>query len=834
MRIPEDIEKFPVLQVLHDLVDSLRINPVTLLEAPPGAGKSTVLPLHFLDQDFLHDKKIIIIEPRRLAAKSVAARLSEQLAEPIGKSVGYKIRFEGKFSSESKILVVTEGVFINLLQRDPGLTDTTLVILDEFHERNIQSDLSLLMLRQTQQLFRPDLKILIMSATLDSIRLSLLLKAPVISSSGKQYPVSFQYVPSSGVNGLAEQTVAVLNRVLRETGGDVLVFLPGTGEIKRTAALLEQCDFPVLVVTLYGDMPFSKQQQVLTPDSVGRRKVILSTAIAETSLTIEGISVVVDSGYAREPRFDPRSGLTRLLTVPVTLDRATQRAGRAGRLGPGVCYRMWAQNKTATLVPSKKPEIVDADLSPVMLELFKWGISDPFEIDWVDQPPRGHISQALEVLQNLNFLDRNKITNLGKRAAEYATHPRLAAMILTAGENLKLRLLCCDLIALLEERDPLSDRLNADVVIRLKLMKDFRDGFKVSADRSALERLVRLADSWRGILKVEDRVTDYFDSVEGDSGILLASAYPDRLARQLEKLSSRYKISNGKILTLDKHDPLIHSPFIVIAEADSGSSAGKIFLAAAVNPFSIPGLLHENKILKWSEAQEQFIAYHVIQAGTLILEERQVALEYNAALTDQLINKIGEIGLHWAGVDDSFQQLICRLRSFSIWNSDDSFPDFSEASILSTMNDWLRPFLNGINGRAGLEKLDWEMILLTRLTYDQRSRFERLIPEKLTVPSGSSIRLLYFEDGRSPELHVRLQEVFGLLDTPRINDGRIPVTLNLLSPAYRPVQVTSDLKNFWANTYFEVRKELRSRYPKHSWPDNPLDAVAVRGVKRKA
>jgi ATP-dependent helicase HrpB len=834
MRIPEDIEKFPVLQVLHSLIDSLRINPITLLEAPPGAGKSTVLPLHFLDQDFLRDKNIIIIEPRRLAAKSVAARLSEQLAEPIGKSVGYKIRFEGKYSSETKILVVTEGIFINLLQRDPGLTDTTLVILDEFHERNIQSDLSLLMLRQTQQLFRPDIKILIMSATLDSDRLSLLLKAPVISSSGKQYPVSFQYVPSSGMIGLAEQTVTVLNRVLRETRGDILVFLPGTGEINRAAALLEQSDFQALVVTLYGDMPFSKQQQVLAPDPVGGRKIILSTAIAETSLTIEGITVVVDSGYAREPRFDPRSGLTRLVTVPVTLDRATQRAGRAGRLGPGVCYRMWAQNKTATLVPSKKPEIVDADLSPVMLELFKWGVSDPYEIDWLDQPPRGHISQALEVLQNLNFLDGNKITDRGNRAAEYATHPRLSAMILAAGENLKLRLLCCDLIALLEERDPLTDRLNADVVLRLKLMKDFREGVRVFADKSVLERLVRLADSWRRILKVGDRVTDYFDSVEGDSGILLASAYPDRLARQLEKLSSRYKISNGKILTLDKHDPLIHSPFIVIAEADSGSSSGKIFLAAAVDPFSIPGIQHENKILKWSEDQEQFIAYHVIQAGTLILEERQVALQYNEALTDQLISKIGEMGLYWAGVDDRFQQLICRLRSLSNWHPDDSFPDFSESSIRSTINDWLRPFLNGINGRAGLKKLDWEMILLSRLTYDQRSRFERLIPEKLIVPSGSSIRLLYFEDGRSPELHVRLQEVFGLLDTPRINDGRIPVTLNLLSPAYRPVQVTSDLKNFWANTYFEVRKELRSRYPKHSWPDNPLEAVAVRGVKRKA
>ncbi|MFM7193893.1 MAG: ATP-dependent helicase HrpB, partial [Bacteroidota bacterium] len=788
--LPSDPSEYPVLDVLGSVRKSLAAEPLTLLKAPPGAGKSTLLPLHLLHEPWLDGLKIVMLEPRRLAAKSVATRLAELLGESAGQTVGYRIRMESAETASTKLLVVTEGILIRMLQHDPGLEGTGLVIFDEFHERSLQADVSLMMALQARELFRPDLRLLLMSATLEDEKLSLRLGAPVITSTGRLHPVEFRHEPYDQGQPLARQVTGLVFRALRETKGDVLVFLPGTGEIRRTADLLQERGCEAVVQELYGDLPFSRQQAALKPDPSGRRKVVLSTAIAETSLTIQGITTVIDSGFSRIPRFDPQTGLTRLVTVPVTLDAATQRAGRAGRLGPGTCYRLWEQRKTAMLQSSRKPEVLEADLAPTLLELYNWGIRDPYAAGWIDAPPSGHISQAIELLELLGAINAGIITGAGKKMADLPVHPRLAHMMLAAGNTPERKALACDIAALLEERDPLRTD-HADIDLRLAALAAHRAGKRNDGDRVVLDRIDKLSRYWRTFIGAPSAGPTKFD----ECGMLLSAAFPDRLARQLERSGNRYQMATGVVLQVPSDDPLIHSSLLAVAGAGGSAGQARIFLAAAVEVSSLERMGEERSELSWDEESGQFKHWKRTWFGKLLLSSKPAGPPDRAELASAILELVRDRGLEWAGMDEAargFQSRVCCLHR---WRSEEGWPDYSDPRLLETLDEWLTPWIDGIAGRSALQRLDWTMMLQSALDHDLQRRVDVLVPEKIAVPSGSMIRIMYHADGSLPELHVRLQEVFGWLDTPTVNGGSTPMMMHLLSPAFRPVQITRDLRS---------------------------------------
>ncbi len=815
---------YPVLDVLAELQRLLAHHPVVILQAPPGAGKSTVLPLHLLEASWLGDQKIIMLEPRRLAARSVAARLAAQRNESTGQTIGYRVRFESSVSAATQLEVVTEGILTRQLQQDNLLEGVGLVIFDEFHERSLQADLSLALCLQLQQLLRPDLKILIMSATLDTEALaSRLGNAPVVTSKGKFFPVDFVYDPSSPNEPLPAIAARAVTRALREQAGDLLVFLPGVGEIHRTADLLPSA----AVCKLYGDMPLAEQQEVLKPRADGLRKVVLATSVAETSLTIEGIRVVIDTGFSRVPRFDPRSGLTRLETVRVTQDAADQRAGRAGRTAPGVCYRLWPQH--LALVPQRKPEILEADLASLVLELAQWGVRDIHELTWMTAPPAGAVQQATELLQQLEALEGNRITARGRAMLQLPTHPRLAHMLVWAREN-GLSTLAADVAAVLEERDLLPRGSSADLALRVEVLRQWRDQQRVAAERSVLERVERLSSQWRKMLGVKaDNTMPSFGAV----GNLLMQAYPERIAQQTKKMSERYKLANGRQALLPAGDTLAVAEWLCAAQMDAGTNEGKIFLAAAVAREDVEGRAEETHALRWDDAREAVTATIEKRIGTVVLQSRSSAAIDETDKNEILLEQITTRGWSWAGWDDGERQWQARVMSLKQWRPNEPWPEVTDTALMASAREWLKPFLIGVTKRSDLQKINWLTVLTTLLPYDFQSRLATYAPEKIAVPSGSWIKLQYFETGQTPVLEVRLQELFGLRDTPVINEGRTAVMLHLLSPGYKPVQVTQDLRSFWNTTYHEVRSELRRRYPRHAWPDDPWTAEAVRGVKRR-
>lgn len=823
---------WPVGEVVQQLKTTLQTEPVVLLQAPPGAGKSTILPLALLEDGFFDGKKIIMLQPRRIAARAVATRLAALLGEEPGERVGFRIRFEGRESSNTRILVVTEGILVRMLQEDPALEDTGLIIFDEFHERSLHADLSLMLARDARQLLRPDLRLLVMSATLDGDKLASVLKAPVIVSQGRQFPVQMNYVGFDKSQPLAVQVAATIRRALREASGDVLAFLPGTGEIKRTAEVLESSGVPARVCMLYGELPFRQQQQAILPDGEGMRRVVLATSIAETSLTIQGISIVVDSGLSRIPKFDPSSGLTRLVTVPVTLDAADQRAGRAGRLGPGFCYRLWETYRTASLIHSRTPEIIEADLAAPVLELLAWGARDILELPWIDAPPKGHVLQAFELLRQLHAVDeRNSITAQGRQMVSLPTHPRLAHMLRLMPSQSSGAAMACDLAALLEERDPLDRSMGADIRFRLEQLVRFRTGERFQGDRQVFERVERLSLFWRKMLAIRSPLEQL--PKEPLEGQLLAAAYPDRIGRQMEAHGHRYKLANGRVLAAERQDALHQSPWLVAAVADAGSGEGKVHLAAVVDPEMLSGSTQTEEVVYWNEKEEQAMAQRQVRLGALVISSQQIPIPDKDAATRLMIDRIREMGLGWCQLPDAFQEWQARVCSVGRWDGSGDWPEVSETALLDGIEAWLSPWLDGITTRQALSKLNWKDVMDAWMGFDRTRMLDKLVPEKLTVPTGSQIKLRYFSDGQSPELHVRLQEVFGWMETPKIMNGSKPVMMHLLSPAYRPVQITGDLRSFWANTYHEVRKELRTRYPRHAWPEDPLTAQPVRGAVRR-
>jgi ATP-dependent helicase HrpB len=819
---------YPILDVIPKLKQTLPIKPVVILQAPPGAGKSTVLPLELLNEPWLTNKKIIMLEPRRLAARSVAMRMASLLNEDAGETTGYRVRFENKVSAKTRIEVVTEGILTRMIQSDSALEGVGLVIFDEFHERSLQADLALALTHQVQSLLRNDLRILIMSATLDGEGISERMgSAPILTSDGRQYPVTHIHVPTEKDDRLAAVVTQTIIRALREQKGDMLVFLPGAGEINRVAQQLREANVGAIITPLYGDLPFKKQQEAIMPDAGGARKIVLATSIAETSLTIEGITTVIDSGYARVPRFDPRSGLTRLETIRVTKDAADQRAGRAGRLGPGVCYRLWSAATERMLQPSRQPEILEADLTTLVLELAQWGIQDVDQLNWITLPPLGAVSQAKELLHALDALEENKITPRGKEMLKLPTHPRLAHMLLVSED----KALATDVTSILEERDPLQRESGSDLSLRVEVLRKWRAGERVNADRSVLERIERLALAWRKVFKIS---ADNTAPIDEEVGRLIMEAYPERIARQQEKQGIRYKLANGRTALLPQHDPLMRDEWLAIADLDAGAKEGRIFLAAPVNKEYLLTHAREQEVVEWDTDRGMITAQLESRIGNVVIATKPLQKISDDLRIKILCEAVREGGLKLLNWTETNTQWQARVLSFRVWRKDESWPDVSEAVLLRTTAEWLAPFLGSANKRTDLQRLEVQPMLDAILSWEQQQTLNKLAPTKLPVPSGSQIAVQYFQNGAPPVMEVRLQEMFGLPETPVINVGRIKILLHLLSPGYKPVQVTQDLKSFWHTTYHEVRKELRMRYPKHHWPEDPWTAEAVRGVKRKA
>ncbi|MGK0619565.1 ATP-dependent helicase HrpB [Meiothermus cerbereus] len=819
----------PIYSVLPALRKALNSQRSVVLQAPPGAGKSTVLPLEVLNEPWLKGQKIWMLQPRRLAAQSVAARMADLLGEEVGQTVGYRIRFESRVGPATRIEVLTEGILTRRLQQDPGLEGVGLVIFDEFHERSLQADLGLVLCREVQQALRQDLRLLLMSATLDAEGLGRHLGAPVLTAEGRQYPVEIRYLPKDPEGPLPGVVAGAVSRALAEHEGDVLVFLPGVAEITRVERLLAQRHPEVKLTPLYGDLPLSAQQAAILPDPA-RRKVVLSTSIAETSLTIEGIRVVVDAGYSRLPRFDAGSGLTRLTTVRVTRDAAMQRAGRAGRLGPGVCYRLWSPATDGQLLAQRPPEILEADLAPLALELAQWGVQDPYALDWITPPPKGAIGQARDLLKALGALDNHTLTERGKAMLAWPTHPRLAHLLLE-GQALQQSALAADLAALLEERDPLPKERGADLALRVAALRHWRQSKQTlhGAEASVLLRVERLSAQWRKRLGVgpdnrppEDRAI----------GMLLALAYPDRLARLREGGEPlRYRLSGGRGVRLDQDDPLAGTPWLAVAHLDAGQEEGRIFLAAPVEPEHLTPLARPVENVAWDARNGVLLAQRELRIGEVVLAREPLVRLEPSKRREVLCRVVRTEGLGLLPWTEELRQWQARVLSLRSWRPQEGWPDVSDTHLLETLEDWLAPWLEGVSRREDFARLELSSILGGLLPWPLPARLEVLAPTRLEVPSGSRIKLTYIQDGSPPVLAVKLQEMFGLADTPTVNEGRTPVLLHLLSPAQRPIQVTQDLKSFWNNTYPEIRKELRGRYSKHPWPEDPWNAVPTRKTK---
>jgi len=839
------MNRLPIEDVLPALEQALAAGGNALLTAPPGAGKTTVVPLALLNAPWLSGKKLLMLEPRRLAARAAAHRMASMRGEPVGAAVGYRMRLDTKIGPHTRVEVVTEGILTRLLQQDPALSVYAAILFDEFHERSLQADTGLALCLETQRLFRPDLRLLVMSATLDCGPVSDLLgHAPVISCEGRMFPVETRYLahPLSGHLDIA--VTQVIRRSLARDQGSLLVFLPGMAEIRRVERQLLDAGLGpnLMIAPLHGDLPQAAQDAAIEPAPRGTRKVVLATSIAETSLTIDGIRVVIDGGQLRAPRFDPRSGLTRLETIRVTQDSAEQRRGRAGRLEPGICYRLWTEKEQAALAPRRPPEILDADLAPLMLDLAQCGTSDPSELSWLTMPPSGSVAQAKELLIRLGALDATgRITPHGKQMAELPLHPRLSHMLLKS-VPLTLTGLACDLAALLSERDPLrgpTGTRQTDLRLRIDVLHGDRDHVgSASVDRGTIQRVKRTADVWRRQLglHVNARLADKQEQIR-QTGLLLALAYPDRIAQRQRSGDARYLLTNGRGALFANPDPLASEPYLVIADLDAGSQWARIDLAAPLALDDIEQLYRqqivESEAVIWDERTKSVRASRQRRLGALVLSEQALPKPDPSLMATALLDGVREAGLATLAWTPELQQWRTRVQFLRRMEGPDSaWPDLSDETLLRTLDEWLAPYLNGITTLERVQRLDLAQPLYALLTWEQQRDLDRLAPTHLTVPSGSKIRIEY-DTPDLPVLAVRLQEMFGCKETPRIVDGKVAVMLHLLSPAKRPVQVTKDLASFWANAYQEVRKELRGRYPKHHWPDNPLAALPTAKTKRR-
>ena len=825
----------PVDAAIPELREALRSGSSAVLHAPPGAGKTTHVPLALVHEPWLGGSKILMLEPRRLAARAVTHRMAQLLGERVGETIGYRVKRDTRVGPRTRIEVVTEGVLTRMLQHDPTLEGIGLVIFDEFHERSIHADTGLALTLHSRAVLRPELRIVIMSATLDGGRVaSLLGGSPIITSEGRAYPVEIVYGARPDVRGIPASVAATVIRALNEQDGDVLVFLPGGAEIRRTALELDgRLPERVRVERLYGELSQQSQDAAIAPAPAGWRKVVLSTPIAETSLTIEGVTTVVDCGLARAPQFSPRSGMTRLETVRISRSSANQRAGRAGRTRAGRCYRLWPELEQAHLLEHAVPEIIKADLAPLVLELAVAGVVDPEELVWLDRPPAAAWSHATKLLQQLGALDVfGALTAHGRAIAAVPAHPRVAHMLVRSRERGML-VLACDIAALLSERDPVrgsTGPADADIELRLELLRTSDSAFRSagsSVDAALIDRIRAESSALRKELSPKAAAS----FVNTSAGATLALAYPDRIAQSRGGASGRFLLRNGSGAVLTHPQALSAAEFIVAAELDGDARDSRIFLGAALDRVELEEHFSDQisieNILEWDERAKAVRALCRSRIGAIVLNEsswRDADPETVTAVLAHAIRTEGVAALAW---DDAAHTT--RARMAFVHSHDRTWPDVSDQSLDTRFDEWLLPILRGRTSTRDLgDELD--SALRSLLDWRQRAELDRLAPMHYVAPTGTRVAIEYGDPG-APCIAVRLQEMFGVRDTPSVFGGRVPLTIHLLSPGRQPVQVTRDLAGFWTGSYFEVRRQMRGRYPKHVWPDDPASATPTARAK---
>jgi ATP-dependent helicase HrpB len=847
-----DTSQLPIHEVLAELQAALHQRNEAVLQAPPGAGKTTVVPLALLQADWLQGQTILVLEPRRMAARAAAARMAQLLGEKVGETVGYRIRLDSNVGENTRIEVITEGILTRRLQRDPGLEGVGLVIFDEFHERNLDSDLALALALQGREVFRegPPLKLLAMSATLDGEGVAELMgRAPIVTSAGRQYPVDIHYGEAYQLReSILPRVMETVAHALQVHTGNILVFLPGQGEITRLAQMLaargeQLCPQPLTIAPLYGSLPLAKQQLAIAPPPAGERKVVLATNIAETSLTIEGVNVVVDSGLAREAIFDSATGMTRLTTRRIARSSADQRAGRAGRLEAGHCYRLWSEEQQRRLVSYPTPEILQADLAPLALQLLAWGVQQPGELAWLDEPPAGPFAQAVSILESCGaaFLSSSGVWQLtphGVRLSAMPLHPRLSHMLLVGCDVHALESACL-LAAVLSERNPLADR-GVDLSVTLSVLTGERqcprglEGWYKRCWQQA-RRFSQVAQKVHKARKFAIQVC-----AEDVLGVLLASAYPDRIARRrFAGDGSQYQLSNGRAAVLPTEDALAGEQWLAVAEIGGhvGESEDRIYSGVSLNPAVfqevLSPLVRHRDCVEWDYRSNQFVAERRSVIGQICLQAEPLRDVPEQARIDALLGVVRKKGLAmlpWTPAVEQWRARVMLLHRLAE-SGDEQWPDLSDRYLLDTLENWLAPYLNNVQKLQDFQSLDLLGILQATLQWPQSLELERQAPERLAVPSGSTVPIDYSQD--PPVLAVKLQEMFGCLDTPCIAQGRQQLSLHLLSPARRPLQITQDLAGFWRGAYAEVRKEMKGRYPKHPWPEDPVSAEATAWTKRR-
>jgi ATP-dependent helicase HrpB len=846
------VSDLPIESALPELKAALAANRNVVLQAPPGAGKSTRVPLALLDAPWIGKRKIVMLEPRRLATRAVATRMSQTLGESVGLTVGFRTRLETKVSAATRIEVVTEGILTRWLQRDAALEDVALVIFDEFHERSLQADLGLALTLDAQANVRDDLRILVMSATLDGQAVAKLLgNAPIVTSEGRIFPVETRYREQLGrartqayERPVADLVAATVANAIEEHTGDALVFLPGQGDIHRVQRLLEERGVApgTRVLPLYGELASEQQDEAIKPSVAGRRKIVLATNIAETSLTIEGVRIVVDSGLERRMRFDPATGMSRLETVHISRASADQRRGRAGRLEAGVCYRLWSEAEHAQLLAQSAAEIVEADLAPLALELAGWGIADPMQLQWLDPPPSAAFSQARDLLVSLEALHRDgRVTPHGRSLTKLGTHPRLAHMIVRAAAE-GLSQLALEIAALLGERDllrspngPRGATRDIDLRLRVEALRDRRQlPRELTVDAGVRQRVLRTIDQLARQLDTTSTATKRSADIDRDTGALLALAYPDRIGMSRGG-GGRYLLSSGRGALLIGAHSLAQEEFLVVADLDAGEREATIRLAAPLTRDVLEGLFSASidvrERIEWDNRENAVVARRERWLGALKLAEQRLDQPDTTRVNEAMLQGLRELGLAslpWTKDARALQARVEFARRADP-QAQPPWPNVSDEGLLDALPAWLAPWIDGITRRDHLTRLNVHATLLALLNWNQQQRLDEMAPTHLVVPTGSRIPIDY--SGATPSVSVRLQELFGLRSTPTIGAGRVALTLNLLSPAHRPVQVTQDLMSFWARGYPDVKKELKGRYPKHYWPDDPLSAAPTARAK---
>lgn len=859
----------PAYDIANRVNVALADHNTLVITAPPGAGKSTLLPLTMLEA-VPDGQRIIMLEPRRLAARQIAERMAEMLGEEVGQTVGYRVRMDNKVSARTRIEVVTEGILTRMMISDATLDDVALIIFDEFHERSVQSDVALALVRETQSILRDDLKVVIMSATIDAEAICNTLQAPLIESQGRLFPIEVKrWKEEADARSCVEVVTSCIRQALREEEGDILAFLPGQYEIQRCQEALASShssgssisredsisstsnisrsssissdssvsrssrissdtpSTPPLILPLYGNLPFEEQRAAILPRKDGRRRVVLATPIAETSLTIEGVRIVVDSGLCRTLVYDAKTGLSHLETTRISLDMARQRMGRAGRLTEGVCYQLWSLATEHRMADCRPPEILSTDMAGVILDIMAWGESDVLRLPWMTHPPREAIYRALDMLLLLGAIEEvtsttssNKkteyrLTTLGKRLSNLPCHPRIAKMLLD-----KNGALAADIAALLEERDPMAQADDdADITSRIIALRETRRRKKAGH----YVRIIKVAEQYRRLIKANE---DNDIPAPEEVGRLVASAYPERVAHH--EGNGRFRMATGDEVFVTINDALSAHEWIAIA-----SVSQRIFLAAPVEKSDLLTMAKERDNLSWDSKQGQLRAQHEWRMGNLLIDSRPLQQVPQEAVTAILCEAAKKDGLSMFNFDEDVHRLQQRVACVAQWHDELALPDVSDAAFLDRAAEWLPFYMGKATTTQALKRINLTEAIWSLLSYEQQLAVDQLAPTHITVPTGSRIRVDYRPQAQAPVVSVRLQECFGLTDTPLVNDGRQPVLMELLSPGFKPVQLTQDLRNFWQDTYFEVRKELRRRYPKHSWPDNPLEASPTRGVKKK-